>query len=333
MKQYNLRDQKSFKTSLMERDFYKSNQEAWIRKFWENAKWEDFFSGERDEFLSQNFDLPKEIKEIQRLLQVIKNMQRDIEIGNEREIEFLAITILIDAYKNLYIDNATIEQLSFDDISRPYMLASAVLGDLWSLKRRKLIVEQINNYSSFNDNSNLNCIFELTSFANGEIDLPEWKIISISNDFSTVAISQSKYDELQQIIFRLSNFNNLSRGFYLKLRDKTNLEKQGANIMNHCYGVWFDSLGAVNKAICETGQSMAEEAELEEAMISILKKKFALKRTVASKFPFNFFYLIGSSTIDNQSRLELENYHLEGVSDDNLLEKKMALFLTNHNNR
>ncbi len=300
----------------------------WTCEFWENATWENFFSGERDDFLFNNsFVLPNEIKEIQKLLLMIKNLQPEIEIGNEKEIDFLAISILIDAYHRSYIEKKSIEKSYFDDFIHPFIMASNCIRNLWSIKRRTFIIDQIGHYLGNAYNTWENSIIELKRLAKGEIYLQDWQIYSLIRNLPIICISDNEYNEIQQMVSMLSYFNNLSVDFLTALRDKTNLEKQGADMM-HSYGIWFDSFGAFDKLICETARDMADEAKLEEAMISALKKKFILKRNKTNKSAINkFLNMLGTSK--NLNELQLENSQFKILPEDNLLGNKISLILRN----
>lgn len=335
MEKYSLKEIKNTsETNLQLRNNNRSSKVFWTSEFWENATWGNFFSGERDDFLFNNsFDLPNEIKEIQRLLLVIKNMQVEIEIGNEKEIDFLAISILIDAYRRLYIEKTPIEKSYFDDFIHPYGMASSSIRNLWSIKRRTFIIEQIVHYLGDAYNTCENSIIELRKFAKGEIYLQTWEIYSLIGDLPIVSIPSTEYEKIQQMVPMLSYFNNLSIDFYTALRDKTNLEKQGADIM-HSHGIWFDSYGGFDRLICETSKSMVDEAELEEAMLSALKKKFVPRRNETYKSAFNsFLRMLGASKINDPNELQLENSQLKSLPDVNMLENKMALALRNQNKR
>lgn len=154
-----------------------------------------------------------------------------------------------------------------------------------------------------------------------------WKIYFLIGDLPVVSVTSAEYGRIQQILSMLSNFNNLSIGFYEALRDKTNLEKQGANIM-HSYNIWFDDKGAWDRLICETSKDMAYEAELEEAMLSALKKKFVPKRNETYKSAFNsFLHRISASNDKNLNELPEKDSQLKSLPDSSMLENKMALVL------
>lgn len=318
------------KNSLQLNDFYVGNKIVWTNELWENTTWEDFFSGERDNFLFNNsFNLPIEYKEIQRLLLIIKNMQAEIEIGNEKEIDFLAISILIDAYHRSYVDKIPVTEFPVDNFhfSRPYNMAANSIRNLWSVKRRTFILDQIVYYLGYAYSSCEESINELRNFAKGKCHLQTWKIYFLIGDLPVVSVTSAEYGRIQQILSMLSNFNNLSIGFYEALRDKTNLEKQGANIM-HSYNIWFDDKGAWDRLICETSKDMAYEAELEEAMLSALKKKFVPKRNETYKSAFNsFLHRISASNDKNLNELPEKDSQLKSLPDSSMLENKMALVL------
>lgn len=321
------------KTDLQLNNDFDKSKALWVREAWENATWENFFTGERDSFLfNSHFDLPKELKEMQRLFQIIKNMQSEIEIGTGKEIDFLAITILMDACRRLYIENSSFDIEFYDDFIHPYNIAFATICDLWSVKRREFILEQIIHYLGDDCSAYEDSISKLKEFSKGKINLQSWEIYSLISDLPTVYLSGVQYNEIQQNFAVLSNFNILSINFHATLRDRTNMEKQGADIMHNFYGITFDSYGAYKRLIHETSKDIVDEAELEESMISALSKKF-VKRNYAKKSTFNVFLsMLGTIKGKNQTELPSVNMQLNALPETDSLESRIAsLALRNQN--
>lgn len=142
------------KTGTISNLWYDACDYSW----WQNATWENFFTGERaDILLDCSKYLPKYINEMSFLFYSIMDKQDMMNLGDINESDFFGQLMLIDflemKYKKLLLKKYS--SFSFMVNSRdknfgtPYKHAMTKLLNLWMQKRHEIIISQIDNYKKF----------------------------------------------------------------------------------------------------------------------------------------------------------------------------------------
>ncbi len=129
--------------------------EACNPEMWQTATWDDFFTGKRADFFKNFVGMPKYITEMEIIFAALKTLQKQINVGTEKEEEFLGNLMLIDYLlleyeKTIKKNSHNKEERMKKNFGTPIVLATTKLIQLWMKKRNEMIIEQMRLYSSQN---------------------------------------------------------------------------------------------------------------------------------------------------------------------------------------